>query len=303
MSGRRRQPAPTRIRACSRASRRSPRRTADTVVIKMKNPEPEPAVPARAGASFDRRAEERSHQRHQPGWHRAVHGCRLGQGFVDHAEQMAGIPQCGGDQAQQGRDPLHQRPVGAGGVTAVWRRRCVPARGRRAQPRSIQGRPEICRSRSEVRVVQDHRRHLTTRRSRSTMCGFAARCSPRLTAKPMIEGAVDGFGVPIGSFLHAGLAGLHRHDRHQSASISRKAKLLARGRRDHARSEVSLKLPPPAYARQGGEVLAAQLAKVGITAKDREFGMGASGYRGVQHHRSHKLRSHHCLRMSSRSTS
>src|SRR4029078_3885239 len=31
--------------------------------------------------------------------------------------------------------------------------------------------------------------------------------------------------------------------------------------------EIRLKLPPSAYARQGGEVLAAQLAKVGITAK------------------------------------
>src|SRR5439155_7364277 len=31
--------------------------------------------------------------------------------------------------------------------------------------------------------------------------------------------------------------------------------------------ELSLKLPPPPYARQGGEILAAQLAKVGITAK------------------------------------
>lgn len=31
--------------------------------------------------------------------------------------------------------------------------------------------------------------------------------------------------------------------------------------------ELSLKLPPPSYARQSGEVLAAQLAKVGIVAK------------------------------------
>src|SRR4029077_16414713 len=31
--------------------------------------------------------------------------------------------------------------------------------------------------------------------------------------------------------------------------------------------EISLRLPPPAYARQGGEILAAQLAKVGIVAK------------------------------------
>ncbi|WP_323824577.1 ABC transporter substrate-binding protein, partial [Pseudomonas aeruginosa] len=31
--------------------------------------------------------------------------------------------------------------------------------------------------------------------------------------------------------------------------------------------ELSLKLPPPSYARQGGEIVAAQLAKVGIVAK------------------------------------
>ena len=31
--------------------------------------------------------------------------------------------------------------------------------------------------------------------------------------------------------------------------------------------ELSLKLPPPSYARQGGEIAAAQLAKVGIVAK------------------------------------
>jgi peptide/nickel transport system substrate-binding protein len=31
--------------------------------------------------------------------------------------------------------------------------------------------------------------------------------------------------------------------------------------------ELSLKLPPPPYARQGGEVIAAQLAKIGIVAK------------------------------------
>ena len=31
--------------------------------------------------------------------------------------------------------------------------------------------------------------------------------------------------------------------------------------------ELTLTLPPPPYARQGGEVIAAQLAKVGIIAK------------------------------------
>jgi peptide/nickel transport system substrate-binding protein len=52
--------------------------------------------------------------------------------------------------------------------------------------------------------------------------------------KAMIEGAADGFGVPIGSFYTPGSLGY---------------------------------IDTTAYARQGGEVLAAQLAKIGITAK------------------------------------
>ena len=53
MSGRRRRPAPTRTRACSRASRQITTPDSDTVVINMKNPEPNlPFLLGQASASI-----------------------------------------------------------------------------------------------------------------------------------------------------------------------------------------------------------------------------------------------------------
>jgi len=84
--------------------------------------------------------------------------------------------------------------------------------------------------------------------------------------KAMIDGAVDGFGAPIGSFYTPGslgyvdTTGINPYD-------PEKAKKLLTEAGVSAPLELSLKLPPPPYARQGGEILAAQLAKVGIVAK------------------------------------
>ena len=84
--------------------------------------------------------------------------------------------------------------------------------------------------------------------------------------KAMIDGAVDGFGAPIGSFYTPGslgyvdTTGINPYD-------PEKAKKLLAEAGVSAPLELSLKLPPPPYARQGGEILAAQLAKVGIVAK------------------------------------
>jgi peptide/nickel transport system substrate-binding protein len=84
--------------------------------------------------------------------------------------------------------------------------------------------------------------------------------------KAMIDGAVDGFGAPIGSFYTPGslgyvdTTGINPYD-------PEKAKKLLAEAGVKTPLELSLKLPPPPYARQGGEVLAAQLAKVGIIAK------------------------------------
>ncbi|MDH2383554.1 ABC transporter substrate-binding protein [Bradyrhizobium sp. CER78] len=84
--------------------------------------------------------------------------------------------------------------------------------------------------------------------------------------KAMIDGAVDGFGTPIGSFYTPGslgyvdTTGINPYDPELAKKLLAEAGVKTP-------LELSLRLPPPAYARQGGEILAAQLAKVGIIAK------------------------------------
>ncbi|WP_409189398.1 ABC transporter substrate-binding protein [Bradyrhizobium sp. RDM4] len=84
--------------------------------------------------------------------------------------------------------------------------------------------------------------------------------------KAIIEGAVEGFGTPIGSFYTPGslgyvdTTGINPYDPEKAKKLLAEAGITAP-------IELSLKLPPPPYARQGGEIVAAQLAKVGIIAK------------------------------------
>ena len=84
--------------------------------------------------------------------------------------------------------------------------------------------------------------------------------------KAMIEGAADGFGVPIGSFYVPGALGYVDTTGINPYDPEKAKKLLAEAGVTTP-LELSLKLPPPSYARQGGEIVAAQLAKVGIIAK------------------------------------
>ncbi len=90
--------------------------------------------------------------------------------------------------------------------------------------------------------------------------------SAAIDRKAVIEGAGDGFGVPIGShyvpgaFGYVDTTGVNPYD-------PEKAKKLLAEAGIKTPLEVSLILPPVPYARQGGEVIAAQLAKVGIIAK------------------------------------
>jgi peptide/nickel transport system substrate-binding protein len=84
--------------------------------------------------------------------------------------------------------------------------------------------------------------------------------------KAMIDGAVDGFGTPIGSFYTPGSTGYVDTTGINPYDPEKAKKLLAEAGVTLP-LEISLKLPPPAYARQGGEILAAQLARVGIVAK------------------------------------
>jgi peptide/nickel transport system substrate-binding protein len=84
--------------------------------------------------------------------------------------------------------------------------------------------------------------------------------------KAMIDGAVEGFGVPIGSFYTPGSLGYVDTTGINAFDIEKAKSLLAEAGVKTPLT-VSLKLPPPPYARQGGEVLAAQLAKIGIVAR------------------------------------
>ena len=82
----------------------------------------------------------------------------------------------------------------------------------------------------------------------------------------VIEGAADGFGVPIGSFYVPGApgyidtTGINPFDQAKARALLHQAGITPP-------LELTMKLPPTPYARQGGEVVAAMLAKVGIHAK------------------------------------
>jgi len=84
--------------------------------------------------------------------------------------------------------------------------------------------------------------------------------------KAVIDGAADGFGTPIGSFYVPGAPGyvdltaVNTYAPDTSRALLKEAGVATP-------LELTMKLPPVPYARQGGEVIAAQLAKVGINAK------------------------------------
>jgi peptide/nickel transport system substrate-binding protein len=84
--------------------------------------------------------------------------------------------------------------------------------------------------------------------------------------KAFIDGVIEGLGKPIGSHMaptDAGYVDLTA----QYAYNPEKAKALLKEAGVSTPFNVTLTLPPPPYARKGGEVIAAQLAKVGVIAK------------------------------------
>jgi peptide/nickel transport system substrate-binding protein len=84
--------------------------------------------------------------------------------------------------------------------------------------------------------------------------------------KAFIDGVLEGLGKPIGSHFaptDAGYVDLTA----ATPFDPEKAKALLKEAGVTTPLNVTLTLPPPQYARKGGEVVAAQLAKVGIVAK------------------------------------
>lgn len=84
--------------------------------------------------------------------------------------------------------------------------------------------------------------------------------------KAVIQGAADGLGVPIGSHYVPGAFG-HVDTTAVNPYDPDKAKRLLAEAGVKLPLKLNLTLPPAPYARQGGEIIAAQLAKVGIVCK------------------------------------
>ncbi len=84
--------------------------------------------------------------------------------------------------------------------------------------------------------------------------------------KAFIDGVLEGLAKPIGSHFaptdagYVDLTGMYPYD-------PEKAKALLKEAGVQTPLNVTLTLPPPQYARKGGEAVAAMLAKVGVVAK------------------------------------
>ena len=84
--------------------------------------------------------------------------------------------------------------------------------------------------------------------------------------KAFIDGVLEGLGKPIGSHFaptdagYVDLTKVYPYDPEKAKALLKEAGVTTP-------LNLTLTLPPPQYARKGGEVIAAQLAKVGIVAK------------------------------------
>lgn len=84
--------------------------------------------------------------------------------------------------------------------------------------------------------------------------------------KAFIDGVLEGYGVPIGSHFaptdagYVDLTGMYPYDPEKAKALLKEAGVATP-------LNVTLTLPPPPYARKGGEVVAAMLAKVGVVAR------------------------------------
>lgn len=84
--------------------------------------------------------------------------------------------------------------------------------------------------------------------------------------KAFIDGAQEGLGRPIGSHFaptdagYIDLTGMYPYDPEKAKSLLKEAGVATP-------LNLTLTLPPPQYARKGGEIVAAMLAKAGIVAK------------------------------------
>ncbi|HEV7416610.1 MAG TPA: ABC transporter substrate-binding protein [Tianweitania sediminis] len=86
-----------------------------------------------------------------------------------------------------------------------------------------------------------------------------------LNREDIIAGASNGLGTPIGSHFaphnpaYVDLVGTYSHDLEKAKALLAEA--------GASNLNVTLKMPPPPYARQGGEIIAAELSQIGINVE------------------------------------
>jgi len=91
--------------------------------------------------------------------------------------------------------------------------------------------------------------------------------SHAIDRQAIIDGAMFGYGTPIGSHFaphhpaYVDLTGMYPHDPDKARALLAEAGIAP------GDLTLTLHLPPPSYARRGGEIVAAQLAEVGIKTK------------------------------------
>ena len=256
--------APTRTSAPSPALASVAAIDDHTVVILNNELDPELPVPAGPGHRHHRRAQERRHQRHQAGRHRAVSSSTAwNKGSSVVLTKWDGYRNAAAIKMKKVTfrfisDPAAQvAALLAGDVDAFPR----------VAPRGV---PQF-KTNPKFQVIdrrlarQDHpgdqqQEEAARRRARA----------PRHPGRDRPQGGDrrrgDGYGAPIGSHYVPGALGYVDTTGINPFNIE-KAKALLAEAGVKTPLELSLKLPPPPYARQGGEVIAAQLAKIGIIAK------------------------------------
>ena len=103
--------------------------------------------------------------------------------------------------------------------------------------------------------------------------------------KAIIQGAADGLGVPIGSYYVPGAFGYIDTTGVNPYDVEKAKKLLAEAG-VKLPLELTMTLPPTPYARQGGEIIIAELAKIGIKVKTQnvEWAQWLSGTYGSKNY-------------------
>ncbi len=163
------------------------------------------------------------------------------------------------------------RPSASSPIRRPRRRRCSPATSTPSRASPTSRRSDQFKSDPRFQVLiggTEGKTILAINNKKKPLDDLKVRqaISYAIDRKAIIDGAMNGLGAPIGSHLtpndpgYVDLTGLYPHDPDKAKALLKEAGVTTP-------LDLTLILPPPAYARQGGQIIAAELADVGINAK------------------------------------